>query len=270
MRSAPPRFAPVPPERLARLATLAKTGPSGPVERLPLGAAAIDTALGGGLEAHALHLLLPDTPHAHAATAFLAAHLAARRLASTGGEVLWATPLRDLFAPGLARAGLAPGRLVVACADGDHATLAAMEEAMGAAAVVVGEIGRAGPWLMTASRRLQLRCEARGTLALLLVRTPGPALPTAARTAWQVAPAPSALPATRPLFAGVGGAGLGPARLALTLARARGAAAAALPRTWLVDVSGASDAPSRLAVAAELAGGAAAARPPQRAGRAAA
>lgn len=270
MRPTTPRFAPVPPERLARLAALAKASPSGPAERLPLGAAAIDTALGGGIEARALHLLLPGMPHAHAATAFLAAHLAARRLASTGGELLWATPLRDLFAPGLARAGLAPGRLILACADGDRATLAVMEEAMGAAAVVVGEIRQAGPWLMTASRRLQLRCEARGTLALLLVRTPGAALPTAARTAWQVAPAPSALPATRPLFAGVGGAGLGPARLALTLARARGAAAAALPRTWLVDVSGASDAPSRLAVAAELAGGAAAAHPPQRAGRAAA
>ncbi len=263
-----------PSERLAalreRLAALETPAAARAAPRLPIGAPAIDRALGGGLEPHALHLLLPGTPHAHAATAFLATLIATR----TGGQLLWATPFPDLFAPGLARAGLPPARLLLARTDSDRATLAAMEEAMGAAAAVVGEIRKSGPWLMAASRRLQLRCEARGTLALLLVRdartharTP---VPTAAHTAWNVAPAPSALPATRPLFAGVGGAGLGPARLALTLTRARGAAAAAAPRTWLVEPCGAADAPSRLAVVAELAGGPAAAQPQQRPGRAAA
>ncbi|WP_448582736.1 hypothetical protein [Thermaurantiacus sp.] len=267
MRPMPPRFAPVPPspsgparlaELRARLAAHETSPAASAVPRLPL-APAIDQALGGGLEPYALHLLLPATPHAHAATALLAALLAGR----TQGELLWATTARDLFAPGLAQAGLSPSRLLIARADSDCAALAAMEEAMGAAAVVVGEIRRAGSWLMAASRRLQLRCQSRGTLALLLLRKPGLSVPTAARTVWSVAPAPSALPAHRPLFAGVGGVGLGPARLQLTLARARGPAAAALPRTWLVEPSGAADAPSPLAVVAELAGGTAAARPPQ-------
>lgn len=256
-----PRFAPVPPARLAALRArlAAREAPAAAAPRLPL-APAIDQALGGGLEPHALHLLLA-TPHADAAAAFLAALLAARAATRAGGEVLWATTGHDLFAPGLARAGLSPSRLVVARADSDRAALAAMEEAMGAVVVVVGEIRRAGPFLVAASRRLQLRCASRGTLALLLVREPRLAVPTAARTAWEVAPAPCALPAHRPLFAGVGGVGLGPARLALTLARARGAA---FPRTWLVELAGAADAPPRLAVVAELADGTAAARPPQR------
>lgn len=261
------RFAP--PDQLARLrqrlAALEGRGDAHGTGRLLLGEPVLDSLLGGGLQAHAVHELLPETPHAHATAAFLAARIAAARLASAqSGDVLWATATGDLFAPGLARAGLAPDRLLVALADGDAAVLAAMEEAMAAAAVVVGEIRRPGAWLMAASRRLQLRCQAHGTLALLLHRVPARArLPTASRTVWAVAPAPCALPLHRPLFAGVGGVGLGPARLSLTLLRARGAAAAALPRRFLVDLApgpaGVSHAPPRLAVVAELAGGAVAA-----------
>jgi protein ImuA len=245
---------------------------------LPLGAPRLDALLGGGLEAHALHELIAQTPHAHASAACLAAHIAAQAAAVQGGEVLWATSAGDLFAPGLARAGLHPERLLVALADSDAAVLAAMEEAMGAAAAVVGEVRRPGAWLRVASRRLQLRCAAKGTLALLLHRVPARArLPTAARTVWGVAPAPSALPSHHPLFAAVGGVGLGPARLSLALLRARGGASAALPRCFLVDIAagpagasrsdlpGDSHAPSRLCVVAELAGAAPAAHPQPRA-----
>ena len=64
-----------------------------------------------------------------AATLFLAA-LAARfaRGAAAGGQVLWALARRDLFAPGLAQAGLTPERLLYAECRNDEEVLAVMEE----------------------------------------------------------------------------------------------------------------------------------------------
>ncbi|HYZ48350.1 MAG TPA: protein ImuA, partial [Sphingomonas sp.] len=148
-----------------------------------------------------------------AATLFLAG-IAGRR-AGARGTVLWAMARRDLFAPGLAQAGLPPDRLLVAEAGRDADVLAVMEEGLrhGALAAVVGEVVRAG---LTETRRLQLAAEEGGTMALLLRRwRQGDPLdqPSTALTRWRIGSAPSApLPV----------AGIGRARWHVELARQRG------------------------------------------------
>jgi protein ImuA len=179
---------------------------------------AIDSRLaGGGLPVAALHEAAAERPgpaDEAAATLFLAS-VAARR----PGVVLWALRGRDLFAPGLAGAGLPPDRVLYAECGGDEDVLAVMEEGLrhGGLAAVVGEVGRAA---MPATRRLQLAAEEGGTLALMLRRRRGAgddplAAPSAAVTRWRLACVPSSpLPA----------AGIGRARWRLTLARQRGGA----------------------------------------------
>ncbi|HEX8063904.1 MAG TPA: protein ImuA, partial [Allosphingosinicella sp.] len=135
------------------------------------------------------------------------------------GIVLWALARRDLFAPGLAGAGLPPDRLLYAECGGDEDVLAVMEEGLrhGGLAAVVGEVGRAA---MPATRRLQLAAEEGGTLALMLRRWRGNGedplgIPSAAVTRWRLACAPSSpLPV----------AGIGRPRWRLALARQRGGA----------------------------------------------
>ena len=82
-------------------------------EYLPFGVEAIDSRLaGGGLPVASLNEAAGDRPgpaDQAAATLFLAA-IAARR----PGIVLWALGSRDLFAPGLAGAGLPPDRVLYA------------------------------------------------------------------------------------------------------------------------------------------------------------
>jgi protein ImuA len=185
---------------------------------LPFGVDALDSRLaGGGLPVASLHEAAGERPgpaHEAAATLFLAA-IAARR----PGIVLWALRSRDLFAPGLAGAGLAPDRLLYAECGRDEDVLAVMEEGLrhGGLAAVVGEVGRAA---MPATRRLQLAAEEGGTLALMLRRWRGNgedplAIPSAAVTRWRLACAPSApLPV----------AGIGRPRWRLALARQRGGA----------------------------------------------
>jgi protein ImuA len=185
-------------------------------ECLPFGLKSIDDRLaGGGLAAGALHEAAaerPGLPDEAAATLFLAS-IAARR----EGTVLWALARRDLFAPGLALAGLAPDRLLYAECGRDEDVLAVMEEGLrhGGLAAVVGEIGRAS---MTATRRLQLAAEEGRTTALMLRRWRRSGedplgLPSAAVTRWRIGCAPSeALPAP----------GVGRPRWHLALARQRG------------------------------------------------
>jgi protein ImuA len=183
---------------------------------LPFGVEAIDRRLaGGGLAAAALHEAAgdrPGLPDEAAATLFLAS-IAARR----DGIVLWALARRDLFAPGIALAGLAPERLLYAECGRDEDVLAVMEEGLrhGGLAAVVGETARLP---MAAGRRLQLAAEEGGTLALMLRRRrrggEDPlAQPSAAVTRWRIGCAPSSpLPA----------AGIGRPRWRLVLARQRG------------------------------------------------
>ncbi|HYE26950.1 MAG TPA: protein ImuA [Allosphingosinicella sp.] len=183
---------------------------------LPFGLEAIDSRLaGGGLAVAALHEAAGERPgpaDEAAATLFLAS-IAARR----SGPVLWALARRDLFAPGLAGAGLAPDRVLYAECGRDEDVLAVMEEGLrhGGLAAVVGEVGRA---LMAAARRLQLAAEEGGTPALMLRRWRRSgedplAPPSAAVTRWRLACVPSApLPV----------AGIDRARWRLALARQRG------------------------------------------------
>ena len=222
-------------ERIARIERIHARGST---ERsVPLGIEAIDGALPtGGIRLGALHEAAsagPDTEHAAAATLFVAGILA--RL---DGPVLWVLRQADLFAPGLAEAGLHPNRVVFAEAGKD--ILPVMEEGLrhpGLAAVVAEHTGRLS---LVASRRLQLAAEQAGVLAILIRRSPrfdDPVLkePTAAVTSWRITalPSPPALPHAPDT------PGLGRARWQLDLTRCRGGE----PGSWIVE---ACDATGRL------------------------
>ena len=203
----------------AEIAALAESARGGGRPCLPFGLEAIDRRLaGGGLAADALHEIAGAAPGLsdEAAATLFAASIAARR-AEGEGTILWALSRRDLFAPGLASAGLAPARLLYAECRRDEEVLAVMEEGLrhGGLAAVVGEVGRSP---MAATRRLQLAAEESGTMALMLKRWRRSgedplALPSAAATRWRLASAPSErLPVP----------GIGRARWRLALVRQRG------------------------------------------------
>jgi protein ImuA len=221
---------------------------------LRFGVTAIDRHIpGGGLAPGALHEVTgdgPDLEHATAATLLVAGLLARRR-----GPVLWALEQRDLFAPGLAAAGLHPDRVVFA--EAGRTVLLAMEEALHHAglAAVVGEVRRLG---LTASRRLQLAAEGSGVPAFALRRSRNasdPALtePNAAATRWRVA----AMPSPPVLDHAPDVPGLARALWRLDLLRCRGG----VPATWIVE---ACDAKGRLALVADT-GDRQAAPPPRHA-----
>jgi protein ImuA len=214
-------------ERIARIERIHTRGT--PDRSIPLHIQAIDNALPtGGIRLGALHEAAsagPDTEHAAAATLFIAG-----LLARLDGPILWVLRQADLFAPGLAAAGLDPTRIVFAEA-GKH-VLPTMEEGLrhpGLAAVVAEHTGRLS---LVASRRLQLAAEHTGILAILLRRSPSfddPALtePTAAVTRWRITalPSPPALPHAPDT------PGLGRARWRLELTRCRGGE----PGSWITE-----------------------------------
>lgn len=186
---------------------------------LAFGVDAIDRRLaGGGLAVPGLHEIagagasLGDDA---CATLFLAG--IAARLRGGEGTVLWALSRRDLFAPGLAGAGLGPARVLYAECRNDEEVLAVMEEGLRhrGLAAVVGEVGRAA---MASSRRLQLASEEGETAALMLKRwrkagADPLAEQSAAITRWRIGPAPSSpLPVE----------GIGRPRWHVHLARQRG------------------------------------------------
>ncbi len=142
---------------------------------LPLGIAAIDAALGGGLARGALHeIAAPSEAHLAAATGF-ALGLAARGQA----RVLWIAEDMALdesgapYGPGLDVFGLAPERLLTVAAAQPRDLLWAMEEALRCRAIraVIGEL-RHGEIDMVAVRRLSLAAAESGALALLLRAAP--------------------------------------------------------------------------------------------------
>ena len=183
---------------------------------LPFGIGAIDGVLATtGLRLDALHEVAGASPGMSddaAATLFMAG-IAAR----AWGPVLWVVRRRDLFAPGLAQAGLSPERLIYCEAHDDDALLGIMEEGLRhrGLGAVIGEVKRAG---LAATRRLQLAAEGGRTIALLMKRQGKTdadplASPSAAITRWRVASAPSSpLPCE----------GVGRARWRLELVRQRG------------------------------------------------
>ena len=209
----------------AEVRALESSGAARDGEMLPFGIDAVDSRLaGGGLAVAALHEAAADRPGLAddaAATLFLAA-IAARR----PGIVLWALARRDLFAPGLALAGLALDRILYAECGGNEDVLAVMEEGLrhGGLAAVVGEVSRVA---MASTRRLQLAAEESGTMALMLKRRRRGGedplgAPSAAMTRWRIACAPSAeLPVP----------GIGRPRWNLMLARQRGGE----PHQWIME-----------------------------------
>jgi protein ImuA len=219
------------------------TAPARADTAVATGLPAIDQALpAGGLIRGAVHEAMgagPDTVHAAAATLFVAGILA--RL---DGPIVWVLRHADLFAPGLASAGLSPDRVIFVEAGKD--VLAAVEEGLRHPSLVsvVGEIE--GRLTLVASRRLQLAAEQTGILAMLLRRSQtfdDPALrePTAAVTRWRVTmlPGPTALPHDPAI------SGIGRARWRLDLLRNRGGEAG----SWVVE---GTDATGHLGLVAEV------------------
>ncbi len=242
----------------AAIARLERGAASAGLPPLPFGVAPLDAALpGGGLPVDALHEVAgtgPDLQHAAVAARFAAGILARRP-----GPVLWVMERGDLFAPGLAGAGLHPDRVIYARAGLDG--LLVMEEGLRhhGLAGVVAELSR--PLSLTASRRLHLAAQATGVMALVLRRpwhavdrrTDGrdqgtPSGITAAATRWRV----SAVPSGPVLPHAPDVPGLGQVRWRLDLLRCRGGRTG----SWMVE---ACDAQGRLGLVSALADGPAAA-----------
>jgi protein ImuA len=223
-------------ERIGRLEGGFRKRPSLPFRIVPL-----DAHLpGGGLALGALHEVIDGGPAAEfagAATLF-AAGIAAR----LKGPVLWCLTRRDLFAPGLAAAGLHPGRVIYAETLREREILPVVEEGLRekGLAAVVGEVTRLG---LKSSRRLQLAAEASGVPALILRRwwtvaeKESAGWPTAAATRWRITPCASHDPPAP---------GLGRARWQVDLLRCRGAE----PQSWILE---ACDAQGRLSLPSDLA-----------------
>ena len=206
------------------------------------GDARVDACLPGGLALAAWHEIAADGIEAE--TGALAAGFAATWLARLGGArpVLWIAPTPDLHPPGLRAYGLDPARLLLVHSRDDAGTLAAMETALrgGAAAAVVGEVGRLG---RLAGRRLHLACLG-GATGFVLRRWPHGRKPAqdsagaAAATRWRLAAAPSDPDCGEP----------GAPRWRVTLAHARGGR----PGAWLMQAGG-EDAACAVRVVAGLA-----------------
>jgi protein ImuA len=184
--------------------------------QVPVGIAAIDRALGGGLALGALHEIAAAREAEIAAATLFALALAARR---SGRAVAWIAEDFGLaesgapYGPGLDDIGLAPERLVTVTAAKARDVLWSMEEALTCRGIgtAIGEIrSRERGIDLTATRRLSLAASRRGNLAFLMRTAPGTEA-SAAATRWVVGAAPSARTAH----------GTGPPRLRLDLVRNR-------------------------------------------------
>ena len=199
-------------ERIQRL----EGGPARRRAVLPFGIKEIDGHLpGGGLALGALHEVAGGGNGAidGAAAALFSAGIVAR----IRGKILWCVTRQDLFAPALAQAGLAPGRVIYVEAGDEKSVLACFEEGLrhGGLGGVVAEVARLS---MTASRRLELAAEASGAIGIAIRRwrrhteAADFGQPTASVTRWRVSGLPStALPVP----------GVGRARWRLELIRCR-------------------------------------------------
>jgi protein ImuA len=200
-----------------------------PERALPLGVAAIDRALGGGLPCGALHELAPAAPiHLAAATGYAAA-LAARS-AGAAGQVLWietdlvARETGGPYGPGLDLFGLPAERLIMLRVPRAVDALWAMEEALRCRALkgIIAELGGDSGKDLTATRRVALAARDGTGLGLLLRQRATPA-PCAATTRWHITAGPS-----RPDAFG----GLGPATFDLSLIKNRRGPTGRWTITW--------------------------------------
>jgi protein ImuA len=187
---------------------------------IPFGVHQLDSRFsGGGLRAGALHeatALSCSLSDDAAATMFLAG-ISAREARATNRPVLWVSCRNDLYAPGLAQAGLPSAAVIYAQPRDDAALLAVIEDAVrdGTPSAVVAEASKIS---MVATRRLQLVAAEADMPVLLLRRRRGReqdpfSEPSAAWTRWRIASLPSERLST---------AGVGRPRWSVELARQRG------------------------------------------------
>jgi protein ImuA len=164
---------------------------------LPLGAAPIDGALGGGLAFGSLHELAPAAPLHFGAAAGFALALVAR----AGGRktTLWIQPdfagteAGMLYGPGLTALGLPMQRLLILRVARPVDALWAMEEGLKSRVLsaVVAELTEDGACAdLTATRRLALAARDGGGLGFLL-RHRISLEASAAATRWDITAAPS-------------------------------------------------------------------------------
>jgi protein ImuA len=187
---------------------------------MPFGLSELDGRLGGGgLRGGALHEATAQSCSLadDAATTLFLAGVAGREALRVGGPVLWASCRNDLYAPGLAQAGLSSANVIHAQPRDDEAVLAVVEDAVrdGTPSAVVAEIGRMS---MVATRRLQLVAADADIPVLVLRRRRNLeqdplAEPSAAWTRWRIGSAPSER---------LDVAGVGRPRWSIELARQRG------------------------------------------------
>jgi protein ImuA len=197
-------------------------------ERLIGVAAPIDQALGGGLACGALHELAPTAPLYLGAASGFGLALAARA-SGERRQVLWVTT--DFaagegggpYGPGLDLFGMASARLLMLRVPKAIDVLFAMEEALRcrALACVIAELTGDGAVAdLTATRRLALAARegisAQNSGFGLLIRHRTTAMPSAAATRWEIAPALS-----RPDTYGERTGGMGRARFDLSLRKNR-------------------------------------------------
>ena len=158
---------------------------------LPLGIAAIDAALGGGLARGALHeVAAVSEAHLAAATGFAIGLVSSRRLLWIAEDMALAESGAP-HGPGLDAFGLLPEQLLTVAAARPHDLLWAMEEALRCRTIgaVIGEL-RQSEIDMVMLRRLSLAAADSGALALLLRAAPPTDASTAA-TRWIVGASPS-------------------------------------------------------------------------------
>lgn len=165
---------------------------------LPLGIAAIDATLGGGLACRALHeIAAPSEAHLAAATGFVLGLAGLSSPSPRAKNTIWIAEDMALiesgapYGPGLDQFGLAPEHLLTVATAHRRDLLWAMEEALRCRpiATVIGEL-RSGEVDPVAVRRLSLAAAGSGALALLLRAKPADDTSTAA-TRWVVGAAPA-------------------------------------------------------------------------------
>lgn len=241
--------------REARLAALRgriaaiEAGTRTPTPVLPFGDPAIDDCFpGGGLPLGGWHEVTGaglEGETGAAPAAFVG--LLLRPLVKTG-VVVWVARRNDLFAPGLANLGFPTGRLIQVRTRDEAETLSVLEDALSTQGVAAA-VGEAEAPDLTAGRRLQLACERRGGLGVLLHRRPYGGRAGEVRTVsgsaslsrWRVAPSPSA-PTPDDI-------GLGPPRWRVELERCRGGR----PGAWILEQSEAGHGPHPFRLVSQLA-----------------
>lgn len=242
--------------REARLAALRgriaaiEAGTRTPTPVLPFGDLAIDGCFpAGGLPLGAWHEVVGaglEGETGAAPAAFVG--LLLRPLVKTG-VVVWVARRGDLFAPGLFGLGFPAQRLIQVRARDEAEVLSVLEDALSTQGVTAA-VGEAEAPDLTAGRRLQLACEKRGGLGLLLHRRPyggrageGPRTVSgsASFSRWRIAPQPSGAPPDD--------IGLGPPRWRVELERCRGGR----PGGWILEAREAGHGPHPFRLVPQLA-----------------